>query len=218
MLRINQLASANLYCRFSRPQPRMVKFNSIKTNQGIRKSTVSHPQPRAVVPAKPYISWPILSSLHEAGKSSSNTKGTTVMAQHLQSSSTRWRALCCSSPEQLEEAGAGSSCPARLGCCCLYSINGPCFSCHDRSGLLVFLNILLSLFICNWMELIKFLGEVHWNFLMRSCVNWPCHSQQRELLMTGFTFLSYLHIWIWRFVSNMWKNLTLTVLDPTLSL
>lgn len=74
----------------------------------------------------------------------------------------------------------------------------------------------MALLIFNQMELIKCLCKVHWNFLMRSCVYWPCYCQQRELLMTGFTFLLHLHIYFWMLVSNLWKNSPLTVLDPYL--
>lgn len=111
----------------------------------------------------------------------------------------------------------GASCPGQVRLLLPQDKWGPASPAMCWSGLLVFLKILMSLLICNWMELIKCLGKVWWNFLMRSCVYWPCHSQQRELLMTGFTFRIYLHICFWRLVSNLWKNLSLTVLDPKLS-
>lgn len=120
-------------------------------------------------------------------------------------------------------AAAGAGCwlqlPAALAGagCCGHGINGALlhFPCAGQNFLFSWIS--LCLLICNWMELIKCLGKVHWNFLMRSCVYWPCHSQQREFLMTGFTFVIHLHVCLWRLVSNLWKNLPLTILDPELS-
>lgn len=58
------------------------------------------------------------------------------------------------------------------------------------------LNIIMSLLICNRIELIhndKRFRKVPWNFLKRSCVYWPCHIQWRKLLMASFTFRINLH-------------------------
>lgn len=134
--------------------------------------------------------------------------------------SSQVKGLCCSIPEQLDAGGwmlaPAACCPGQVRLLLPQNKWALALLAMPWSGLLVFLNVLVSLLIFNWMELIKCLGKVHWNFLMRSCVYWPCYCQHRELLMTGFTFLIHLHICFWSLVSSFWENLTLTVLDPKL--
>lgn len=102
-------------------------------------------------------------------KSNNNTKGRAVVA-----SSFGWGDRVCA-------AAALSSCRSWMlapAACCPGQGRlllpqykwGPASLSMCWSELLVFLNILMSLLICNWMELIKCLGKVHWNFLMRDPV------------------------------------------------